>query len=90
MSHKIIPVDEAPERKYTKGSIYDDVLDAFKEGMKETPLARIEMTKKDGLKHEGPYLTGRLRRRIKERPEDYSGIQANTINGECYLRKSGE
>jgi len=84
MSHKIIPIEEAPKRRYKKGSIYDDVIDDFIE--KDISLARIEMTKaSNGLMLLGTYLSGQLRKRIKER--ELTNVTAKTINKEAYLEK---
>lgn len=82
MSHELIPIKETPKRKFTKKSIYDDVIDDFLE--RDDKMMKIEMTKaKDGLKLSGTYLSGRLRKRIKQR--ELKGIRANTVNGEAYF-----
>lgn len=83
-THKIIPMDEIPERKYTKGSIYDDVIDDFIK--RDIPLAKVEQTKKKSSELlDGTYLAGRLSKRLKERK--ITDIRARTINKTAYLQK---
>ena len=84
MPHKITVVDELPKRKYIKKSIYDDVIDEFIE--RDIPMAQIEMTKSDGVKLKGTYLSNRLRIRIKQR--ELTGIIASTRNNEAYFLKA--
>ena len=81
MSHRIVPIEELPPRKYVKRSIYDDVIEDFQE--RKVSLAKIEMTKKDGVKLEGTYLSGRLRKRLAER--NITDIRSITVNKEAYL-----
>jgi len=81
--HKIIPMDNVPERTYTKPSIYDDVIDDFVK--RNISLAKIEMSKKDGTPLEGTYLSGRLAKRLKERK--ITTVKARTINKESYLQQ---
>ncbi len=97
MSHKIIPITDAPKRQYKKGSVYDGVIKSFIDG--NHTQARIEMTKKkDGQELNGTYLAGRLQKRIRQRiamdkdhelylhtNEDGDMLSARTINGKAYL-----
>ena len=83
MTHKIVPIDVIPPRKYTKGSVYDELLNEFIR--MDIPRAKVEMNNKTtGQPLKGTYLTSRLLKRIKERKLG-TQIRASTRNGLAYL-----
>lgn len=94
MSHKIVAIGEIPKRKYTKVSVYDDIINSFRDNMDNVPLARVEKTKGDGQLLDGTYLSAQLRKRIRQRNkmlesegEEPLGFISRTVNKEAYLQK---
>jgi hypothetical protein len=71
-------VNELPERKYLKGSKYDDILNQFKD-MSAT-YAPVTIEGKNAN-----YIAVQLHKRIKANA--LSGIGAVVANGICYLSK---
>jgi len=72
------PVTEKPSRRYRKGSKYDPILDAFREG--EANLVEASIVGK-----EANYLRTQLNKRIEARALE--GIKISVVNNVCYLEK---
>lgn len=78
IDYEFTPVNAKPARKYRKGSKYDAILEAFKATSRK--LVKLEVAGKDGN-----YIRTRLSKLLTH--EEYAGIKASVINGECYLEK---
>lgn len=79
MKFELEPVDEKPDRKYTKGSKYDPILDKFMKGKQD--LVVVKVSGKDPN-----YLRTQLMKRIEAR-ELGKEIEVSVINNETYLEK---
>ena len=75
------PVDKKPTRKYRKGSKYDPVLDAFKEG--KNNLVAVNIPGKDAN-----YIRTQLNKRIEANERKYKGFAISVVNEVCYLEKN--
>ncbi len=85
VSFEIIPLDETPSRKYTKGSKYDPIIDSFV--TKGIELGSVRVTKDDSTELlDANYLRTQLAKRLKAR-ELTDSIVATVVNDICYLKK---
>ena len=78
LSFNLQPVTEKPLRKYRKGSKYDPIIEAFKEGRDN--LVSVNVDGKDAN-----YLRTQLNKRINAR--QLSRIKVSVVNNVCYLEK---
>jgi hypothetical protein len=79
LSFNLQPVTEKPLRKYRKGSKYDPIIEAFKEGRDN--LVSVNVDGKDAN-----YLRTQLNKRINAR--QLSRIKVSVVNNVCYLEKT--
>ena len=79
MSFKLEEVEKKPDRKYRKGSKYDNLLDRFLDG--DARLVRIDVAGKNGN-----YVRTQLKRRI-----DFLGygskVAVSVVNSAAYIEK---
>ncbi len=73
------PAKEKPDRKYRKGSKYDDLLDAFLKGTDS--LVEVSVEGKDSN-----YIRTQLDKRIKARKLT-KRMNVSVTNNVCYLQK---
>ena len=86
VAFEVIPIDEAPERSYTKSSKYDPIIDSFLSKVKESgiDLGQIKVTRPDNNELlESNYLRTQLHKRIVARKIE--GLKATVINDICHL-----
>ncbi len=78
VSFDLQPVTEKPSRRYSKGSKYDPILDAFMGSSNN--LVSVNVEGKDAN-----YLRTQLNKRIEAR--NLTGIKVSVVNNVCYLEK---
>jgi len=79
MEFNLTPIDEKPSRRYRKGSKYDPIIDAFKEGEETLVVVAVE-------NRDANYLRTQLKKRIETR--SLRGVKVSVINDACYLEKT--
>jgi len=75
----LTPLTEKPSRRYRKGSKYDPILDAFKDG--EEDLVEVSIEGK-----EANYIRTQLNKRIEARAVE--DVKVSVINNVVYLEKT--
>ncbi len=82
---EVIEIEDIPTRRYTKGSKYDPIINAFIE--RNISLSQLKVTKDDSAELlDGNYLRTQLNKRIVALElEDV--ISVTVINSVCYMKR---